>query len=102
MAIGMRLHFLIFAASAGVPVAALPYASKVRSFLDSIGLPGPEPTTAKHPGHLLAAIDRLWDLRVDQQRRVAECLPALREAATRTTSLTAELLRTHAAAAREA
>jgi polysaccharide pyruvyl transferase CsaB len=102
MAIGMRLHFLIFAASAGVPVAALPYASKVRSFLDSIGLPGPEPSTATHAGHLLAAIDRLWDLRVEQQRCVAGRLPGLREAATRTTTLTAELLRTDAAAAREA
>lgn len=32
-AIGMRLHFLIFATLAGVPFVALPYASKVHGFL---------------------------------------------------------------------
>lgn len=38
LAIGMRLHFLILAASAGTPVVALSYARKVRAFMSSIGL----------------------------------------------------------------
>lgn len=37
MAIGMRLHFLVLSASAGVPVIALSYAGKVRSFMQTIG-----------------------------------------------------------------
>lgn len=38
VAIGMRLHFLILAASAGTPVVALSYARKVRAFMSSISL----------------------------------------------------------------
>lgn len=37
VAIGMRLHFLVLSACAGVPVIALSYASKVRSFMRGIG-----------------------------------------------------------------
>ena len=62
MAIGMRLHFLIFAALAGTPVLALPYASKVTSFLEQLGLPTPQLLQREHAGVLLAAIDRMWDL----------------------------------------
>jgi polysaccharide pyruvyl transferase WcaK-like protein len=93
----MRLHFLLFAACAGVPVAPLPYASKVRSFLDSIGVTS-DLAAAAHPGTLLASIDRLWDLRDRQVAEVARRMPELREAAGRTTMLTAELCATHATA----
>ena len=43
MAVGMRLHFLLFAVTAGVPVAALPYATKVRDFLESLDVRSPDP-----------------------------------------------------------
>jgi polysaccharide pyruvyl transferase CsaB len=39
LAIGMRLHFLIFSALFGVPVVGIPYDPKVSRFLQSIGLP---------------------------------------------------------------
>jgi polysaccharide pyruvyl transferase CsaB len=97
MAVGMRLHFLLFAACAGVPVAPLPYATKVRSFLDSIGVSS-DLAAAGHPGTLLASIDRLWDLRDRQVAEVARRLPGLRDAAGRTAKLTAELCAVHAAA----
>lgn len=38
LAIGMRLHFLVLAACAGVPPVALSYARKVRAFMASVGL----------------------------------------------------------------
>jgi polysaccharide pyruvyl transferase CsaB len=92
MAVGMRLHFLIFAASAGVPIAPLPYASKVGAFLSAIGLDEPESVAATNPGTLLAGIDRLWDLRDEQLGRVAERMPALREAAASTGAMIADLV----------
>ncbi len=95
MAVGMRLHFLIFAASAGVPLAPLPYASKVRSLLAAIGQPA-DLAAATYPGTMMAAIDRLWDLRDEQVAAVESRLPGLREAAARTTTLVAELLHPHA------
>ena len=43
MAGGMRLHFLLFAAVAGVPLMPLPYASNVSALLDRLGLDVPPP-----------------------------------------------------------
>jgi polysaccharide pyruvyl transferase CsaB len=94
MAIGMRLHFAVFAALAGVPVLALPYAAKVTSFLERIGLPAPELAHRQHAGTLLAAIDRLWDCRRHEAELVQARLPGLRDEARRTTSFAAELLLT--------
>src|SRR5690606_23353594 len=68
MAIGMRLHFLIFAALAGVPLRALPYSPKVEDLLEALGLPGRSAIEQEHAGSLLADIDRLWDEREAQRR----------------------------------
>lgn len=92
MAVGMRLHFLIFAASAGVPIAPLPYAAKIGAFLKAIGLEEPDAVAATNPGTLLAGIDRLWDLRDEQLSRVSQRLPELRAAAASTATMTAELV----------
>lgn len=92
MAIGMRLHFLIFAALAGVPLLALPYASKVTAFLERIGLPTPQLLEHEHAGPLLASIDRTWDLRQEQSGLVAARMPAVQQHARRTAALTADLL----------
>lgn len=70
MAIGMRLHFVIFAALASVPVIALPYAPKVAGFLEKLGLPARVPVHEDRTGLLLAHIDHLWDRR----REAAELL----------------------------
>jgi polysaccharide pyruvyl transferase WcaK-like protein len=97
MAVGMRLHFLLFAATAGVAIAPLPYASKVRSFLGSVGLEEPDVVAGTNAGSLLAGIDRLWDRRDEQRAVMAERLGALRDAAARTPLLIGELVATHAA-----
>lgn len=91
MALGMRLHFMIFAAIAGTPLLALPYASKVSDFLLSLGIePRPLHTTA---GTFLADLDRLWDHRDEQKALLCRRLPDLREQACRTATLVAGAIR---------
>jgi polysaccharide pyruvyl transferase CsaB len=92
LAVGMRLHFVIFAAIGGVPVLGLPYASKVASFLECLDLPSDPMIGPQHTGTLLASIDRLWDTRAERRRLQQERLPLLRDEAARTTGLIAELL----------
>jgi polysaccharide pyruvyl transferase WcaK-like protein len=94
-AVGMRLHFLIFAALAGVPFVPLPYASKVEGLVDELGilaLPFQDLTM----GPLLAHIDRAWDRRDELRTRVGEHLPALVERASKTVDSAATLVRIHA------
>ncbi|HZH29050.1 MAG TPA: polysaccharide pyruvyl transferase family protein [Azospirillaceae bacterium] len=87
MAVGMRLHFLIFAAVAGVPIMALPYASKVRDFLASLGTAEWMPAAEARPGAFLAALDRLWDERQSHRDHMAGRLEHLRTRARRTVPL---------------
>jgi polysaccharide pyruvyl transferase CsaB len=92
MAIGMRLHFLIFAALAGVPFLALPYASKVSAFLEAVGVPAPKLVERQHAGALLAAIDRTWDLRDEWSAGVTARLRPHQDQARRTPDLIKQLL----------
>lgn len=87
MAIGMRLHFLIFAALAGVPLRALPYSPKVEDLLEALGLPGRSAIEQEHAGSLLADIDRLWDEREAQRRLLRDRVPELQEQSRRTVPL---------------
>jgi polysaccharide pyruvyl transferase CsaB len=92
LAIGMRLHFVIFAALAGVPVLALPYAAKVTGFLEHIGLPTPQMIQREHAGALLAAIDRMWDLRDEHRRTVGARMAKVQQESRMTAPLIAGLL----------
>lgn len=94
-AVGMRLHFLIFAALQRVPFVALPYASKVTGFLDALDMPMP-PLQQVNAGRLIAYIDRAWDLHADLQARVERALPALQERARETNRIAVRLLQQHA------
>ena len=78
--VGMRLHFLIFSALQGVPFVALPYASKVRGFIESIDMPMP-PLKEVTTGRLIAHIDRSWDTQQTLRDRIARNLPKLQELA---------------------
>jgi polysaccharide pyruvyl transferase CsaB len=90
-AVGMRLHFLIFAALQRVPFVALPYASKVTGFLDALEMPMP-PLQQVNAGRLIAHIDRSWDLYADLQARIDRALPTLQERARETNKIAVRLL----------
>lgn len=98
MAIGMRLHFLIFAALAGTPLMAMPYASKVADLLDALGLPNHAAVRNRHAGTLIAALDQVWDDREAQRLQLRAKIPELKERAGRTAPLAADLIRSRSAA----
>jgi polysaccharide pyruvyl transferase WcaK-like protein len=71
--VGMRLHFLIFSALAGVPFVALPYASKVTGFLEDLEIQD-EALEHTSAGGLLARIDSAWDQRTELRDRTQTAL----------------------------
>lgn len=91
-AVGMRLHFLIFAATQKVPFVPLPYASKVTGFLADLGMPMP-PIAEMNVGKLCAFLDRTWDIRKEMKKQLEEKVPPLQERARKTNQLLCDLLR---------
>lgn len=91
-AVGMRLHFLIFAALQKVPFVALPYSSKVAGLLQDLGMDMP-PLDNVNAGRLLATIDQSWDLRANIRSRVEQSLPSLQARARESNELLVQLIR---------
>jgi polysaccharide pyruvyl transferase CsaB len=77
--VGMRLHFLIFLANAGVPFAPLPYAPKVEGFLQSLDIESPP--AQLNPGRLIAYIDKMWDERDRIDQKIKTGMQVLRKKA---------------------
>jgi len=80
--VSMRLHGLIFAASAQVPAMALSYDPKVEAFATRAG----QPTIVLvelTPDELIRQTDRLWHTREEQAEELAEKAGQLRSAAGR-------------------
>lgn len=90
-AVGMRLHFLIFAAINRVPFVALPYSSKVAGFLEDLEIDMP-PLEQVNAGQLIAYIDRWWDLRRNLQARLEKTVPEIQSRARRTNEIALRLL----------
>jgi polysaccharide pyruvyl transferase WcaK-like protein len=92
LAVGMRLHFLIFAALRGTPFAALPYASKVLGLLEDLEMETP-PLESIGIGQLIASIDRSWDTREQIRANIRQRLPGLKSRARQTNELLVGLVR---------
>jgi polysaccharide pyruvyl transferase CsaB len=96
-AVGMRLHFLIFAALQRVPFVALPYGGKVDGFLEDLEMPTPR-VQRINAGQLIAHLDRSLDTRHDVTERIGKHLPELIERARLTNRLVVQLLNTASSA----
>lgn len=91
-AVGMRLHFLIFAALQRVPFVALPYGGKVDGFLEDLNMPMPR-VQRINAGQLIAHLDRSLDIRGELTERIGAHLPGLIERARVTNRFAVQLLR---------
>ncbi|HEV7135346.1 MAG TPA: polysaccharide pyruvyl transferase family protein [Steroidobacteraceae bacterium] len=89
--VGMRLHFLIFAALRGVPFAPLPYGSKVSGLLEDLQMDTP-PLGAFSTGQLIGRIDRKWDTRSEIRAKIQRLVPELKRRAESTNELLIQIL----------
>lgn len=94
-AVGMRLHFLIFAALQHVPFIALPYAAKVKGLLSELAIDMP-PLHLVNAGRLIAYIDQFWDNQEGIREQIREKLPAIRTKSKLTHQLMLDVLESHA------
>ena len=92
LVVGMRLHALILAASAGIPSVALAYDPKILSFMRSTGQEDAVVDLRADAEALRAAIARVADDLPGRTDRLRQRLPALREAAMRNAEVALDLL----------
>lgn len=91
LVVGMRLHSLIFAASAGVPFLGIAYDPKVESFAAATGQLYMTVEEA-FAGQLADNVTRIWGIRDQLVARLTTTVPAMRQAAEENTRLAAELI----------
>lgn len=92
LAVGMRLHFLIFAAMVGTPFLPLPYAGKVFDLAQRLGVPALRGVEREVEGPLLAEVDRLWDERDFRREATAQRVAEVCEQARGTSQVTRAVL----------
>ena len=72
VAVGMRLHMLVFALVAGLPAVGIACDPKIGAFLDYAGLPPPVPAGLPAPGELVSLAAGLAEAREEYAPRLAE------------------------------
>ncbi|MEU5552729.1 MULTISPECIES: polysaccharide pyruvyl transferase family protein [unclassified Micromonospora] len=92
LAVGMRLHFLIFAAMMGTPFLPLPYAGKVFDLAQRLGVPALRGVEREVEGPLLAEVDQLWDERDQRRETTAQRVAQVCEEARGTSRVTRAVL----------
>ncbi|MFF4019683.1 polysaccharide pyruvyl transferase family protein [Streptomyces sp. NPDC001843] len=92
LVVGMRLHFVIFAAVTGLPFLPLPYAGKVFDFARRTGAPALVGVAREQAGLLLAEVDRLWDEFPERRADLGARVAGLRALAGRTCVRCGDLL----------
>ncbi|MTK04144.1 polysaccharide pyruvyl transferase family protein [Micromonospora sp. CP22] len=92
LAVGMRLHFLIFAAMMGAPFLPLPYAGKVFDLAQRLGVPALRGVEREVEGPLLAEVDQLWDERDQRAEVTAERVARVCDEARGTSQVTRAVL----------
>ena len=90
-AVGMRLHFLIFAALQRVPFVALPYSSKVAGFLEDMDIVMP-PIQLVNAGRLIAHIDYFWDVKYEMISKLNKLIPLAQQKAMETHTILVKLI----------
>jgi polysaccharide pyruvyl transferase WcaK-like protein len=90
-AVGMRVHFLIFAALQNIPFVSLPYASKVKGLLEDLDIPY-LPLEKWNTGKLCAAIDLAWDTKKELKKALKLKMPTLVEHARKSMRIVWEFL----------
>ncbi|AEB46607.1 MULTISPECIES: polysaccharide pyruvyl transferase family protein [Micromonospora] len=92
LAVGMRLHFLIFAAMMGTPFLPLPYAGKVFDLAQRLGVPALRGVEREVEGPLLAEVDQLWDERDQRAETTAQRVAQVCDEARGTSHVTRAVL----------
>ncbi|MEU5940417.1 polysaccharide pyruvyl transferase family protein [Micromonospora sp. NPDC047548] len=92
LAVGMRLHFLIFAAMSGTPFLPLPYAGKVFDLAQRLGVPALRGVEREVEGPLLAEVDQLWDERESRAENTARLVAEVCDQARGTSHVTRAVL----------
>ena len=90
--IGMRLHALIFAAIAGVPMVGLSYESKITSFLKRVEQPCAGEVESLTYDQLMASVESLLEKKEYFQLKLMENQTDLRHKAMETTNMIREFL----------
>lgn len=92
MAVGMRLHFLIFAALQGVPIVGLPYSTKVLHFLKDLEMETP-PLNLVNAGRLIAHLDQIWDTKETIRDRINQSIPEMKRRAMENNEIAVNVLK---------
>jgi len=92
LTLGMRLHSIIYSASAAVPCVGIAYETKITGFLEYIGNPSMLPPDGADGAAVERAVTDMWQRRDEVRAQLRERSEQLRALAARNEALAAELM----------